>query len=78
MMNSILKSIGNTPLVKLEKIVANKGVSLLVKCEFTNPSGSIKDRIVDYIIAAETPNSFRLDQYDHPKNPEAHYVWCDV
>ncbi len=155
--NSILKSIGNTPLVKLEKIVPNKHVTILVKCEFANPSGSVKDRIVDYIIAdaeqkgclkpggtiventsgntgaaiamlaavkgyrailtmpdkvsqekqnslrawgaeiivtataatpdssehyvnvakriaAETPNSFRLDQYDNPKNPQAHYL----
>lgn len=156
-LNSILRSIGNTPLVKLEKIVPFKQVTLLAKCEFTNPSGSIKDRIVDYIItdaeqrgvlqpggsiventsgntgaaiallaaikgyaailtmpdkvslekqnalraygakivitptavlpdspehyvnvakriAAETPNSFRIDQYDNPKNPEAHYL----
>lgn len=49
-LNSILRSIGNTPLVKLEKIVPFKQVTLLAKCEFTNPSGSIKDRIVDYII----------------------------
>ncbi len=49
--NSILKSIGNTPLVKLEKIVPNKHVTILVKCEFANPSGNVKDRIVDYIIA---------------------------
>jgi cystathionine beta-synthase len=157
MIGSILRSIGNTPLVKLEKIIPNKHVTILVKCEFANPSGSIKDRIVDYIvadaeqkgllkpggtiventsgntgaaiamlaavkgyrailtmpdkvslekqnalraygaeivvtptavtldspehyvnvakrIAAETPNSFRIDQYDNPKNPEAHYV----
>lgn len=25
-------------------------------------------------IAAETPNSFRINQYDNPKNPEAHYL----
>lgn len=25
-------------------------------------------------LAAETPNSFRIDQYDNPKNPEAHYL----
>lgn len=156
-LNSILQTIGNTPLVKLEKINPFKHVTLLAKCEFANPSGSIKDRIVDYIIAdaeqkgllqpggsiventsgntgaavallaaikgysailtmpdkvslekqdalraygakivitptaapphspehyvnvakriaAETPNSFRIDQYDNPKNPEAHYV----
>lgn len=155
--NSILKSIGNTPLVKLEKIVPNKHITILVKCEFVNPSGSVKDRIVHYIItdaeqrgylkpgstiventsgntgaaiamlaavkgyrailtmpdkvslekqntlraygaeivvtptaaapdspdhyvnvakriADEISNSFRLDQYDNPKNPEAHYL----
>lgn len=25
-------------------------------------------------IAAETPNSYRIDQYDNPQNPEAHYL----
>lgn len=25
-------------------------------------------------LANETPNSFRIDQYDNPKNPEAHYL----
>lgn len=25
-------------------------------------------------LAKETPNSFRIDQYDNPKNPEAHYL----
>lgn len=25
-------------------------------------------------LAKETPNSFRINQYDNPKNPEAHYV----
>lgn len=171
--NIILDSIGNTPLVKLEKLSPNNQVTILAKCEFMNPSGSIKDRIVNYIIsdaekngllkpggtiventsgntgaaiamiaaikgykailtmpdkvsqekqnalkaygakivvtptlaapdspdhyvnvakriAAETPNSFRIDQYDNLKNPEAHYhstgpeIWqqtqgqCDI
>ncbi|MES2997744.1 MAG: cysteine synthase family protein [Pseudomonadota bacterium] len=170
---TILDSIGNTPLVALEKISPNKQVTILVKCEFMNPSGSIKDRIVAFIvrdaeqcgllkpggtiventsgntgaaiamlaaikgyqailtmpdkvsqekqnalkafgakivvtptsappdspdhyvnvakrIAAETPNSFRIDQYDNPKNTQAHYnttgpeIWqqtqgqCDI
>ncbi|MDQ8039913.1 MAG: cysteine synthase family protein [Rickettsiella sp.] len=154
---TILESIGNTPLVNLAKLSPNKQVTILAKCEFMNPSGSIKDRIVDYIIrdaerqgllkpggtiventsgntgaaiamiaaikgykailtmpdkvsqekqnalkafgaeivvtptsappdspehyvnvakriAAQTANSFRIDQYDNPKNPEAHYT----
>lgn len=153
---TILQTIGHTPLVRLQHLCPNKLVTVLVKCEFMNPSSSIKDRIVSHIIedaeqkgllkpggtiventsgntgaavamiaaikgykviltmpdkvskekqdalkaygaqivvtptsapvdspehyvntakriAAETPNSFRVDQYDNPKNPEAHY-----
>ena len=153
----ILDKIGNTPLVKLQKINPFKNVEIWVKLEFMNPSGSIKDRIVNHIIndaekngllkpggtiventsgntgaaaamigaikgykviltmpdkvsiekqnalkafgaeivvtptsalpddplhyvntakriAAETPNSFRINQYDNPLNPEAHYL----
>ena len=44
-MNSILEAIGNTPLVRLNRITAGIEASVLVKCEFLNPSGSIKDRI---------------------------------
>jgi cystathionine beta-synthase len=153
---TLLQTIGNTPLVKLQHLSPNKYATILVKCEFTNPTGSIKDRIVAHIIAdaekngllkpggtiventsgntgaavamiaaikgykailtmpdkvskekqdalkafgaeivvtptsalpdspdhyvntakriaAQTPNSFRINQYDNPKNPEAHY-----
>lgn len=156
-MKTILQTIGNTPLVRLQHISPNPYVNILVKCEFTNPSGSIKDRIVSHIIAdaekngllkpggtivegtsgntgaavamiaaikgykailtmpdkvskekqdalraygaeivvtptsaapdspdhyvntsiriaKETPNSFRINQYDNQKNPEAHYL----
>ncbi|MBE0661838.1 MAG: cysteine synthase family protein [Bacteroidales bacterium] len=152
----LLESIGNTPLVKLQKINPFSHIEIYVKLEFFNPGGSIKDRIVRHIIedaeargllkpggtiventsgntgaavamiaaikgykailtmpdkvskekqdalkafgaeiivtptsappnspdhyvntakriAAETPNSFRVNQYDNQKNPEAHY-----
>lgn len=152
----LLESIGNTPLVKLQKINPYQHIEIYVKLEFFNPGGSIKDRIVKHIIedaektgllkpggtiventsgntgaavamiaaikgykailtmpdkvskekqdalkafgaeivvtptsappdspdhyvntakriASETPNSFRVNQYDNPKNPEAHY-----
>lgn len=155
-MKNILQTIGNTPLVKLQKLSPKDYVTILVKCEFMNPGASIKDRIVSYIIedaerkgllkpgstiventsgntgaavamiaaikgykailtmpdkvskekqdalkafgaeivvtptsatpdspehyvntakriAASIPNSFRIDQYDNSKNPEAHY-----
>src|SRR5580658_8920186 len=154
---SILDSIGNTPLVRLQKLPTYPNVEIWVKLEFLNPSGSIKDRIVKHIIehaettgllkpggtiventsgntgaavamiaaikgykailtmpdkvsrekqdalksygaevvitptsappdspehyvnmaksiVEKTPNSFRIDQYDNPKNPEAHYL----
>lgn len=153
---TILQVIGHTPLVQLQHLSPNKKVTILAKCEFMNPSGSVKDRIAAYIIedaekngllkpggtiventsgntgaavamiaamkgykailtmpdkvskekqdalrafgaqivvtptsaapdspdhyvntairiAAETPNSFRINQYDNQKNPEAHY-----
>lgn len=155
---TILDVIGNTPLVKLQGLVKNPLVTILLKLEFLNPAGSIKDRIVFHIIdqaekagllrpggtiiestsgntgaaaamigairgyhviltmpdkvsiekqnvlkaygaeviitptsaspdspehyvnkakkiAQEMPNSFRIDQYDNARNPEAHYLY---
>jgi cysteine synthase A len=43
--NSVLDLIGNTPLVKLDKIAGERSADVFVKCEYFNPSGSIKDRI---------------------------------
>ena len=42
---NILGKIGNTPLVKLARVHAVPDVEIFVKCEFLNPSGSIKDRM---------------------------------
>ncbi len=46
----ILDAIGNTPLVELNKVVHPNSARVLVKCEFMNPTGSIKDRMARYII----------------------------
>lgn len=40
----ILKTIGNTPLVKLERVLKNFPIHLFVKLEMFNPGGSVKDR----------------------------------
>lgn len=48
--NTILEAIGNTPLVRLNKVVSPGSATVLVKCEFMNPAGSIKDRMAGYII----------------------------
>ncbi len=42
---NILQTIGNTPLVKLNKIVAGLPCTVLAKIETTNPGNSIKDRM---------------------------------
>jgi cysteine synthase A len=42
---SIVETIGNTPLVKLNTVTAGLEATVLLKCEFFNPLGSVKDRI---------------------------------
>ena len=42
---NILDHIGNTPLLRLNHVADSLGVDIYVKCEFTNPGGSIKDRM---------------------------------
>lgn len=48
--NNILEVIGNTPLVKINKLNPNTRVLMLAKLEFMNPGGSIKDRIGKYML----------------------------
>ncbi len=47
---SILDSIGNTPLVRLDRVNPNPKVRLLAKLEGNNPGGSVKDRIAWYMV----------------------------
>jgi cysteine synthase B len=44
-LEDILQTIGNTPLVRINKLNPNKNVSIYAKVEGVNPTGSIKDRI---------------------------------
>lgn len=43
--NSVLDLIGQTPMVRLNRITRDIKAEILVKLEYLNPSGSIKDRI---------------------------------
>ncbi len=46
----ILEAIGNTPIVKLNKVAKEVESEIYVKLEYMNPGGSIKDRIGKYIL----------------------------
>ena len=57
---SILDTVGNTPLVELHRLVPDNGCRLLGKMEMQNPAGSVKDRIgVSMVRAAERDGSLR-------------------
>eukprot|EP01012_Entosiphon_sulcatum_P027378 TRINITY_DN33000_c0_g1_i1.p1 TRINITY_DN33000_c0_g1~~TRINITY_DN33000_c0_g1_i1.p1 ORF type:complete len:317 (+),score=57.17 TRINITY_DN33000_c0_g1_i1:60-1010(+) len=46
-----MATIGSTPIVEISKLNPNPLVRILAKCEFANPTGSMKDRIAAHIIA---------------------------
>jgi cysteine synthase A len=48
---SIVDTIGRTPLVRLNRVTAGLNATVLLKCEFFNPLGSVKDRIGASMIA---------------------------
>src|SRR6201998_2122892 len=50
--DSILDTIGHTPLVRLSRIGAGLRAQLLAKVEYFNPGGSIKDRVAVAMIEA--------------------------
>ena len=47
---NVLSAIGHTPLVKLRKVVGPGDATVLVKLEYLNPGGSIKDRMALFIL----------------------------
>jgi cysteine synthase A len=60
--DSIIDTVGNTPLVKISRVNKGLGGTVLVKLESFNPAGSVKDRIgVAMIEAAERDGRLRPD-----------------
>src|SRR5271168_2021535 len=60
--NDITETIAGTPLVRLNRIIPAGTATVLVKCEFFNPLGSVKDRIgVAMIDAAEKAGKISKD-----------------
>jgi cysteine synthase A len=49
--DSVLDTAGYTPLVKLRRVAHDSSAEILVKLEYFGPSGSVKDRILPYMVA---------------------------
>ena len=61
--NNILETIGNTPIVKINRMNPNPNVEIYTKLEGVNPGGSIKDRIaLKMIEQAETEGVLTKDK----------------
>ncbi len=59
-----IQTMGDTPLIKLNRVVPAGGATVLVKCEFFNPLNSVKDRIgVAMIEAGEQDGSLNADTH---------------
>lgn len=43
--NDVTELIGNTPLVRLNRLASHGGATIYAKVEYANPGGSVKDRI---------------------------------
>ena len=50
--NDVTGLVGNTPLVRLNRVVAGSGATVLAKLEFFNPAHSVKDRIAAAMLDA--------------------------
>ncbi|KAI9760676.1 MAG: Cysteine synthase 1 [Chaenotheca gracillima] len=48
--NGLVGAIGNTPLIKLNRLSAETSCTILGKAEFMNPGGSVKDRAALYVV----------------------------
>lgn len=61
--NDVLDLIGNTPLVKINKLTGENDATILAKLEKQNIGGSVKDRIAKYMIeAAEKEGKLTKDK----------------
>ncbi|MEA2006183.1 MAG: cysteine synthase family protein [Acidobacteriota bacterium] len=54
--SNILDAVGNTPIIKLNRITKGLKASISAKLEFMNPMGSVKDRIAKYMIEKAEQN----------------------
>jgi cysteine synthase A len=60
--NNVLKTIGKTPLIKLNRLTQGTNATVVAKLESRNPGGSVKDRIcLSMIVEAEKQDLIKPD-----------------
>jgi len=60
----VVQTVGNTPLIRIRRLIPGGGAEVLAKCEFFNPMGSVKDRIGRAMIeAAEREGKLTRDTH---------------
>ena len=64
---SLLDTIGDTPLVRLQRMSPNPDVAIWVKLEGQNPTGSVKDRIAKAMIDARPRRRLAQARSDDPR-----------
>ena len=71
-MKTVLKSalnlIGNTPIIKLQKIVPENSAEVWLKYEAVNPTGSYKDRMAKSVLQnalkrGDVPHGYKVVEY---------------
>ncbi|PHS51525.1 MAG: cysteine synthase B [Lutibacter sp.] len=62
--NFIFDYIGNTPLIKVQKLLGKEDVSLYLKLEGNNPGGSVKDRAAFNMISSAIQRN-EIDKHTH-------------
>ena len=61
---TVLDLVGNTPVVRLQRLAEGTGSTVLAKLEYLNPGGSVKDRIgLRMIEAAEREGKLRAGRH---------------
>src|SRR5450432_1228931 len=58
-LTDISKAVGNTPIVRLNRVTAGLGVEIYVKCEYLNPGGSHKDRLASNLLRRAEDAGFK-------------------
>src|SRR5258708_34962068 len=80
---SVLEAIGNTPVVRLRKLVDSNSAEVVVKLEYYNPTGSYKDRMALAMIEGAESRSvltagMRVIEYTGGSTGSSRALGCSI